>query len=54
MKDIFLGSDTTEMGVRTGQFVQDIPCIQADRQVLLSQVHATETLKNKNLSSEYF
>lgn len=36
------------MGVRTGQVVQDIPCIQADPQVLLSQAQATEVFKNKN------
>lgn len=45
---IFLGSDATEMRVRTGQVVQDIPCIQVDPQVLLSQAQATEVFKNKN------
>lgn len=48
MEDIFLGSGAAEMGMRTGQVVQDTPCIQVDPQVLLSQAQATEMLKNKN------
>lgn len=48
MEENFLGSGATEMEVRTGQVVQDIPCFQADPQVLLSQAQATETFKNKN------
>lgn len=46
MEGIFLGSGAAEMGMRTGQVVQDTPCIQ-DPQVLLSQAQATEMLKNK-------
>lgn len=48
MENIFLGRGATEMEVRTGQVVQEIPCIQADPQVLLSQAQTTEMFKNKN------